>query len=59
MHYFIVLSVFLCSFGVSIKMNLLLFSPALLMVMMVRLGTLSTIGHLAICAAPQVTIPKL
>ena len=59
MHYFIVLSVFLCSFGVSIKMNLLLFSPALLMVLMVRLGTLSTIGHLAICATPQVTIPKL
>nr|XP_022343201.1 dol-P-Man:Man(5)GlcNAc(2)-PP-Dol alpha-1,3-mannosyltransferase-like [Crassostrea virginica] len=44
------------SFGVSIKMNLLLFSPALLMVMMVRLGTLSTIGHLAICAAPQVVL---
>lgn len=42
------------SLGVSIKMNLLLFSPALLMLLMVRLGTLKTIWHLTICAAPQV-----
>lgn len=45
---------YLFSLGVSIKMNLLLFSPALLMLLMVRLGTLKTIWHLTICAAPQV-----
>uniref|UniRef100_A0A8W8KG43 dolichyl-P-Man:Man5GlcNAc2-PP-dolichol alpha-1,3-mannosyltransferase n=1 Tax=Magallana gigas TaxID=29159 RepID=A0A8W8KG43_MAGGI len=44
------------SLGVSIKMNLLLFSPALLMLLMVRLGTLKTIWHLTICAAPQVAL---
>ena len=51
---------FLCCFapgsiGVSIKMNLLLFAPGLLFLLLVTQGTLGTVLHLAICAAPQVS----
>ncbi|KAK3103909.1 hypothetical protein FSP39_022843, partial [Pinctada imbricata] len=44
------------SLGVSVKMNVLLFSPALLMLLMIRHGTLGTIKHLIVCAAPQVML---
>ncbi|XP_056008785.1 dol-P-Man:Man(5)GlcNAc(2)-PP-Dol alpha-1,3-mannosyltransferase-like isoform X2 [Ostrea edulis] len=44
------------SFGVSIKMNLLLFSPAILMLLMVRFGTLKTLLHLIVCAVPQIVL---
>lgn len=54
LHHFGQAFLSLSSLGVSIKMNLLLFSPALLMLLLVRLGTLKTIWHLTICAAPQV-----
>ncbi|XP_062580396.1 dol-P-Man:Man(5)GlcNAc(2)-PP-Dol alpha-1,3-mannosyltransferase-like [Saccostrea cucullata] len=37
-------------------MNLLLFSPAVLMLLMVRFGTLKTIWYLTICAVPQVVL---
>ena len=43
------------SIGVSIKMNLLLFAPGLLLLLMVTQGTLGTVLHLTICAAPQVS----
>ena len=51
---------FLCCFvpgsiGVSIKMNLLLFAPGLLFLLLVTQGTLGTVLHLSICAAPQVS----
>jgi alpha-1,3-mannosyltransferase len=47
------------SLGVSVKMNLLLFAPALLFLLMVKLGTLKTVWHLTICAVPQVSWHQL
>eukprot|EP00106_Octopus_bimaculoides_P010018 XP_014777460.1 PREDICTED: dol-P-Man:Man(5)GlcNAc(2)-PP-Dol alpha-1,3-mannosyltransferase-like [Octopus bimaculoides] len=44
------------SFGVSVKMNILLFSPALLLLLLVRHGILKTIYHLIICALPQIIL---
>ncbi|XP_069111031.1 dol-P-Man:Man(5)GlcNAc(2)-PP-Dol alpha-1,3-mannosyltransferase-like [Argopecten irradians] len=44
----------LFSFGVGVKMNVLLFAPALLMLLIVRHGTVGSIKHLTICAASQV-----
>lgn len=44
------------SLGVSIKMNLLLFAPGLMFLLLVRLGTLRTMLHLAICAVPQLVL---
>ncbi|ESO99386.1 hypothetical protein LOTGIDRAFT_231054 [Lottia gigantea] len=44
------------SLGVSIKMNLLLFSPALFILLMISQGTLGTIKHLTVCALPQVLL---
>ncbi|GAB1601083.1 dol-P-Man:Man(5)GlcNAc(2)-PP-Dol alpha-1,3-mannosyltransferase-like [Argonauta hians] len=44
------------SFGVSVKMNILLFSPALLLLLLVRHGALKTIYHLIICALPQILL---
>ena len=48
---------FVPSFGVSIKMNLLLFAPGLLFLLMVSQGTAGTILHLTVCALPQVNRP--
>lgn len=47
---------YICNFslGVSIKMNLLLFAPGLLFLLLVTQGTLGTVKHLIICALPQV-----
>jgi alpha-1,3-mannosyltransferase len=45
----------LFSLGVSVKMNVLLFAPALLLLLLRNLGVFSTIGHLAVCAAVQVS----
>lgn len=47
---------YICDFslGVSIKMNLLLFAPGLLFLLLVTRGTLGTVKHLIICALPQV-----
>ncbi|KAK6176852.1 hypothetical protein SNE40_015073 [Patella caerulea] len=47
---------FMYSLGVSIKMNLLLFSPAVFILLMVSQGTLGTIKHLIVCALPQVAL---
>lgn len=44
------------SFGVSVKMNLLLFSPAVLMLLMARHGTVDTVKHLTVCAVTQVLL---
>ncbi|XP_025083424.1 dol-P-Man:Man(5)GlcNAc(2)-PP-Dol alpha-1,3-mannosyltransferase-like [Pomacea canaliculata] len=44
------------SLGVSIKMNLLLFAPGLLFLLLVTQGTLGTVKHLIICALPQVLL---
>ena len=42
------------SLGVSIKMNLLLFSPAILVLLLIGQGLKGTIKNLSICAIPQV-----
>ncbi|XP_060604571.1 dol-P-Man:Man(5)GlcNAc(2)-PP-Dol alpha-1,3-mannosyltransferase-like, partial [Ruditapes philippinarum] len=42
------------SIGVSVKMNILLFAPALLYLLLVTQGMMGTIKHLTICAVPQV-----
>lgn len=44
------------SFAVSIKMNILLFSPGLLILLIARHGTLKTILYLIICATPQIIL---
>ncbi|XP_059172828.1 dol-P-Man:Man(5)GlcNAc(2)-PP-Dol alpha-1,3-mannosyltransferase-like [Physella acuta] len=44
------------SLGVSVKMNVLLFAPALLFLLLVTQGIKRTIWHLTICAAPQVIL---
>ncbi|CAC5382243.1 ALG3 [Mytilus coruscus] len=44
------------SLGVSVKMNVLLFAPALLMLLLVRHGTMATAKYLTICALPQIIL---
>ena len=44
----------LCSFAVSVKMNVLLFAPGLLVLMLRSFGFWQTIPKLMICAATQV-----
>uniref|UniRef100_A0A2P2I132 dolichyl-P-Man:Man5GlcNAc2-PP-dolichol alpha-1,3-mannosyltransferase n=1 Tax=Hirondellea gigas TaxID=1518452 RepID=A0A2P2I132_9CRUS len=46
----------LFSLGVSVKMNVLLFAPALLHMYFTSLGLLGTIGQLTVCAAVQVLV---
>lgn len=48
-------SIFL-SLGVSVKMNVLLFAPAILLFYIVNLGYLKTIKQLSICAAVQLIL---
>jgi alpha-1,3-mannosyltransferase len=43
------------SLAVSIKMNVLLFAPALFFLLLQANGLLGTIGHLSICAGIQVS----
>ncbi|KAL0274816.1 UNVERIFIED_CONTAM: hypothetical protein PYX00_002851 [Menopon gallinae] len=47
---------FLYSLAVSVKMNILLFSPALLMAYLICLGLVETVKQLTICAAVQVVV---
>eukprot|EP00051_Salpingoeca_urceolata_P030077 m.491972 g.491972 ORF g.491972 m.491972 type:complete len:411 (-) comp31115_c0_seq1:169-1401(-) len=44
------------SLAVSIKMNILLFAPGLLLIYLVELGIVQTIVQLAVCAAPQLVL---
>lgn len=44
------------SLGVSVKMNVLLFAPALLMLLLIRHGTLATAKYLTVCALPQILL---
>ncbi|BFZ23234.1 hypothetical protein BsWGS_26273 [Bradybaena similaris] len=44
------------SLGVSIKMNLLLFAPGLLFLLLATQGVRGTVKHLVICAAPQILL---
>lgn len=44
------------SFGVSVKMNVLLFAPGLLVLLLKRFSIVKTIMHLAICAIVQVIL---
>lgn len=44
------------SLGVSVKMNVLLFAPALLYLLLISQGNVGTIKCLTICALPQVTL---
>ncbi|XP_064611504.1 dol-P-Man:Man(5)GlcNAc(2)-PP-Dol alpha-1,3-mannosyltransferase-like [Liolophura sinensis] len=44
------------SLGVSVKMNVLLFAPGLLLLLLVTQGMLGTIKHLIICAVPQLIL---
>eukprot|EP01104_Vermistella_antarctica_P006209 TRINITY_DN16931_c0_g1_i1.p1 TRINITY_DN16931_c0_g1~~TRINITY_DN16931_c0_g1_i1.p1 ORF type:complete len:423 (+),score=90.65 TRINITY_DN16931_c0_g1_i1:228-1496(+) len=46
----------LFSLGVSVKMNILLFAPGLLLLLLKRFGVLGTIPKLSICAAIQVAL---
>lgn len=48
------LSCLLFSLAVSIKMNVLLFAPGLLVVLLLHLGWIGTIPRLAICGGVQV-----
>lgn len=48
-------SIFL-SLGVSVKMNILLFAPAILLLYIVNLGYLDTIKQLSICAVIQLVL---
>lgn len=50
-----VASIFM-SLGVSVKMNVLLFAPAILLFYIVNLGYLQTIKQLSICAAVQLLL---
>jgi len=47
---------FFFSFAVSIKMNVLLFAPALLLLLWRRFGFLGSIRHLSICAGLQILL---
>lgn len=44
------------SFGVSVKMNILLFAPALLYLLLVSQGLKGTVKNLTICAIPQIVL---
>ncbi|GFO42574.1 Dol-p-man:man(5)glcnac(2)-pp-dol alpha-1,3-mannosyltransferase [Plakobranchus ocellatus] len=44
------------SLGVSVKMNLLLFAPGLLFLLLVTQGIKGTVVHLTICALPQILL---
>lgn len=46
----------LYSLGVSVKMNILLFAPALLVAYLCNLGLLKTIAHLIVCAFVQLML---
>lgn len=46
------------SLAVSVKMNILLFAPALLLAYLRCLGLWGTVKQLTICAAVQVTLRK-
>ncbi|XP_052213489.1 dol-P-Man:Man(5)GlcNAc(2)-PP-Dol alpha-1,3-mannosyltransferase-like isoform X2 [Dreissena polymorpha] len=46
----------LYSIGVSVKMNILLFAPGLLYLLLVTQGIIGTVKHLTICAIPQVLL---
>lgn len=46
----------LYSLGVSVKMNLLLFAPGLLFLLLVTHGIKGTVVHLTICALPQLVL---
>ncbi|XP_051174348.1 lethal(2)neighbour of Tid protein [Leptopilina boulardi] len=46
----------LYSFAVSVKMNILLYSPALLLIYLYNLGLLKTVLHLFICAVIQLIL---
>ncbi|XP_032219344.1 dol-P-Man:Man(5)GlcNAc(2)-PP-Dol alpha-1,3-mannosyltransferase isoform X2 [Nematostella vectensis] len=46
----------LFSFGVSVKMNVLLFAPGLLFLLLKKFGAWRTIPKLAICGVPQVLL---
>ncbi|KAL8601451.1 hypothetical protein ACOMHN_042455 [Nucella lapillus] len=56
LHHRWALGCLLFSLGVSVKMNLLLFAPGLLLLLLVSQGTLGTLLHLTICAVPQVLL---
>ena len=43
------------SLGVSVKMNVMLFAPALLVLLLVSQGPVGTVKNLIICAIPQVS----
>lgn len=43
-----------CSAAVSIKMNVLLFAPALLVLLLQRFGVRGAMRHVAVCALVQV-----
>ena len=43
------------SLAVSVKMNILLFAPGLLLVYLASLGLWNTVGQLAICGSVQVS----
>lgn len=45
------------SFGVSVKMNILLFAPGLLLLLFKRFGFIGTIPKLIICLVPQIVLP--
>ena len=47
----------LFSLGVSVKMNALLFAPALLLLLLRNLGAAKTVAHLALCGGVQVWVP--
>jgi alpha-1,3-mannosyltransferase len=44
------------SLGVSIKMNILLFAPGMLLLLFLRFGVLGSIPKLMICAAIQLIL---
>ncbi|XP_041377946.1 dol-P-Man:Man(5)GlcNAc(2)-PP-Dol alpha-1,3-mannosyltransferase-like [Gigantopelta aegis] len=44
------------SLGVSVKMNVLLYAPALLLLLLASQGTLGTVKHLFICAITQLLL---
>ena len=44
------------SLGVSVKMNILLYSPAVLIFYLTNLGSLATLGQLSICAGIQLLL---
>jgi alpha-1,3-mannosyltransferase len=47
------------SFAVSIKMNILLFAPGLLLLLLESQGFMGTVKRLLLCASIQVTITRV